>query len=60
MSLNVFAQKTDSVLVSVSVDIHGNPMMLDDAIYLLHDGNKIKIEILSFYISNVQLYQNET
>jgi hypothetical protein len=60
MSLNVFAQNADSILVSIGVDINGNPMMLDDSTYVLLNGNKIKIETLKFYISEVQLYQNET
>jgi hypothetical protein len=57
--LNSFCQKSESVNILFDVVFKNNPIVLHYSTYNLHDGNSIKFETLKFYISNIQLFQNE-
>lgn len=54
-----FGQKNRPINVSFDPIISGSNLLLRDTIYLFDKANTIKIETLKFYISYVQLFEDE-
>jgi len=59
MLLNGLCQQTTQVNIALVVDFNNNSIVLQDSVYPLQNGNIIRFETLKFYLSNVQLFQND-
>ncbi len=57
--LQSFCQQSNDVKISFVVAFKSIPIVLHDSTYLHEDGSGLKFETLKFYISNVQLLQND-
>lgn len=58
-SLNTFCQETGSIKISWYERFKNIPIILHESVYPIENGNTIKFETLKFYISNIQLFQND-
>jgi hypothetical protein len=58
-STHVVAQKSNTLSVCFNPLITENTLLIKDTIYIFDKANTIKIETLKFYISHIQLFDNE-
>lgn len=55
---NGFSQKKNAIQLSFKPVYGSNPLVIEDSIYALYETNTIKFEILKFYVSNIQLFND--